>query len=253
MRLRDLRNLGPASERMLKAAGIATPRQLDRVGAVEAYRRALRAGGHASLNFLWSLEAALLDLDWRDLPNERREALRREAMELAPEDGGSTIRPATLADVARLQDIEREAGRRFGGVGLAAVAEDAPPSAEDLAGYIDAGRAWVHEEGADGAVGYLLLAVVDGNAHIDQVSVVPAHAGRGVGRGLVDHARATASAWGFATTTLTTFRDVPWNAPYYRTLGFEVVDEGDIGPELRALMVREDRFGEPRVAMGRSS
>ncbi|MBA3265688.1 MAG: TfoX/Sxy family protein [Nocardioidaceae bacterium] len=74
-----MRNLGPASEQMLCAAGICTPEELDKVGAVEAYRRALDAGAHPSLNFLWSLEAALLDLDWRDLPAARKADLRAQA------------------------------------------------------------------------------------------------------------------------------------------------------------------------------
>jgi hypothetical protein len=77
-RLRDLRNLGPAGERMLRDAGIRSPEQLDEVGAVEAYQRALAAGGRPSLNFLWSLEAALLDLDWRELPAGRKAELRAE-------------------------------------------------------------------------------------------------------------------------------------------------------------------------------
>jgi DNA transformation protein len=77
-RLRDLRNLGPAGERMLRDAGFHSPEQLDEVGAVEAYRRALSAGGRPSLNFLWSLEAALLDLDWRELPAGRKAELRAE-------------------------------------------------------------------------------------------------------------------------------------------------------------------------------
>lgn len=74
--LRDLRNLGPASERMLLAAGISTPDELDRLGSLEAYRRAIAAGGHPSLNFLWSLEASLLEVDWRDLPPDRKSWLR---------------------------------------------------------------------------------------------------------------------------------------------------------------------------------
>ena len=61
---------------MLLAAGIDTPDELDRLGSLEAYRRAIAAGGHRSLNFLWSLEAALLDVDWRDLPSERKSFLR---------------------------------------------------------------------------------------------------------------------------------------------------------------------------------
>ena len=71
-----MRNLGPASERMLV---IHTPEQLDQVGAVEAYRRAVDAGAYASLNFLWSLDAALLDLEWRNLPAARKADLRKQA------------------------------------------------------------------------------------------------------------------------------------------------------------------------------
>jgi DNA transformation protein len=83
-RLRDLRNLGPASERMLVAAGITTPDELDRLGSVEAYQRAIAAGGHPSLNFLWSLDAALLDVDWRDLPPDRKSLLRRQVERQEP-------------------------------------------------------------------------------------------------------------------------------------------------------------------------
>jgi DNA transformation protein and related proteins len=79
MRLRELRNLGPRSEQMLVAAGIDTPAQLDRLGAVEAYRRALAAGwSQPSLNLLWAIEGALLDLDWRELPDSRRAELLTE-------------------------------------------------------------------------------------------------------------------------------------------------------------------------------
>ncbi len=76
VRLRDLRNLGPASERMLEAAGIRTPEQLDELGSVEAYRRVVDSGGHASMNLLWALEGALLGLDWRELPARRKQELR---------------------------------------------------------------------------------------------------------------------------------------------------------------------------------
>ena len=57
-------------------AGIDTPDDLDRVGSVEAYQRVLEAGGHPSLNLLWALEGALLDLDWRHLPEDRKQGLR---------------------------------------------------------------------------------------------------------------------------------------------------------------------------------
>jgi DNA transformation protein len=78
-RLRDLPNLGPASEAMLVAAGISTPDDLDRLGAVEAYRRAVESGAPRHTMLLWSLDAALLGVDWRDVPLDRRREISAEA------------------------------------------------------------------------------------------------------------------------------------------------------------------------------
>jgi hypothetical protein len=43
--------------------------------------------------------------------------------------------------------------------------------------------------------------------------------------------------------TLTTFTDVPWNGPLYRHLGFRVLTDDELGPELRALRDRETAHG----------
>ena len=79
-RLRDLRNLGPASEQALVRAGIRTPEQLDEVGAAAAFRRLAEAGTpHLTRVFLWALAGALLDVDWRELPAGVKADLEREA------------------------------------------------------------------------------------------------------------------------------------------------------------------------------
>jgi GNAT superfamily N-acetyltransferase len=108
--------------------------------------------------------------------------------------------------------------------------------------------------GVDGRpVGYVLAEVVDGNAHVEQVSVEPAHQGMGIGRALIEEVRGWARAAGLPALTLTTFRDVPWNGPLYRHLGFGDLDEHEIGPELRAVRDRETAMGlDPaqRVCMG---
>lgn len=70
-----LRNLGPASSRMLAAAGIATPEALRALGSVAAYAAVQRAGQRPSLNLLWALEGALADRDWRDIAQHERTAL----------------------------------------------------------------------------------------------------------------------------------------------------------------------------------
>jgi ribosomal protein S18 acetylase RimI-like enzyme len=92
-------------------------------------------------------------------------------------------------------------------------------------------------------VGYLLVDVVDGCAHVEQVSVRPDHQGMGVGRALMDRARAWAVATRRPAVTLTTFANVPWNRPLYEHLGFRVMDESEIGPELQAVRWAEAAHG----------
>jgi ribosomal protein S18 acetylase RimI-like enzyme len=92
-------------------------------------------------------------------------------------------------------------------------------------------------------VGYVLVDLVDGNAHIEQISVRPECQGAGIGRALVDQVRAWAAESGRSAITLTTFAEVSWNRPLYEHLGFDVVAEDDLGPELRAVRDAEAAHG----------
>jgi hypothetical protein len=52
---------------------------------------------------------------------------------------------------------------------------------------------------------------------------------------------------GYASVTLTTFRDVPWNLPFYARLGFAVVPPGQLSDALRTVVDEETRHGlDPR-------
>src|SRR4051812_33822331 len=99
------------------------------------------------------------------------------------------IRPARADDARALQAIERAAGERFRDVGLPAVADDDPASIGVLNEYATDGRSWVAVDDAGTPVGYVIVDVVDGNAHIEQVSVHPDDQGTGVGRALVERVR----------------------------------------------------------------
>ncbi|MFP5322102.1 MAG: GNAT family N-acetyltransferase [Acidimicrobiia bacterium] len=155
----------------------------------------------------------------------------------------ATIRPARPDDGPALQDIERRAGERFRDIGMPEIADDDPPSLEVLDRYADAGRSWAAADADDRPLGYVLVDVVDGCAHVEQVSVDPDHQGAGIGRALLDHVRRWAASTGLAAVTLTTFRDVPWNAPLYRHLGFRDLDEDELGPELRERRDQEAEHG----------
>ena len=162
------------------------------------------------------------------------------------------IRPSRRSDAYASREIERRAGERFREVGLDWVADDEPFSIAALHEYARAGRSWVAVDDTETVIGYLLVDVVDQAVHIEQVSVMPDRQGRGVGRGLIDQARAWAVSTGRPTITLTTFTDVPWNRPLYEHLGFRVLAEHEIGPELRALRDDEAARGldrAPRVCM----
>jgi ribosomal protein S18 acetylase RimI-like enzyme len=148
-----------------------------------------------------------------------------------------TIRPATQADVERLVQVEVRAGRLFHAVGMSAVAEDVPQAA-DLSEAVAAGQVWVTDVGSEVAA-YIAAEVLDGNAHVAQVSVAPAHAGRRLGQAMIELVEAWGRAAGCPATTLTTFRDVPWNAAYYLRLGYEVLADDEIGPELARTMEHE--------------
>ena len=82
-----------------------------------------------------------------------------------------------------------------------------------LASYQKGGRAWVAEDGEGHPVAYLIADLVDGNVHIEQVSVHPGAARQGIGRTLPDHAAAYATAWGASALTLTTFAEGPPGTP----------------------------------------
>jgi GNAT superfamily N-acetyltransferase len=159
------------------------------------------------------------------------------------------LRPATRGDLEELVEIERQAGRAFAAVGMPEIAADDPGSPEELAPFVVRGHAWVMADDGDRPVAYLIADVVDDRLHIEQVSVHPSHARQGLGAALIEHV-----AHAGRDLSLTTFRDVPWNAPYYARLGFRVLEPADHGPELAELVRHEAEAipgDAPRVAMVR--
>ncbi|MEU2384681.1 GNAT family N-acetyltransferase [Streptomyces sp. NPDC012461] len=164
------------------------------------------------------------------------------------------IRPAAPGDLPALQDIERAAGAPFRDVDMAEIADDEPPSLGMLERYRRAGRCWVAADGTGRPAGYLLAEPVDGALHVEQVSVHPRAARRGVGRALLEHAAGRAREEGLTALTLTTFADVPWNAPYYARLGFRVLPPDGLPDGLRRIVTEEAEHGLarwPRVCMRR--
>lgn len=159
------------------------------------------------------------------------------------------VRPMNVDEVDAVQKVEVEAGslfRSFPDPVVAACADHDPWPADDLRELAAAGRAWV--AGLDGTVvGFVVVSVVDDCAHVEELAVVPSAGRRGIGGRLLDVVAGWASGEGLAGVTLTTFRDVPWNRPYYEGRGYRVLAEEELTPAMRRkVLEEEERFGLPR-------
>ncbi|CAL9414851.1 hypothetical protein SUDANB121_01746 [Nocardiopsis dassonvillei] len=104
-----------------------------------------------------------------------------------------------------------------------------------------------------GAVrGLAATLALDGNVHLEQLAVHPDHGRRGTGSALLEAVCAEAAAAGAVRVTLTTFRDLPWNGPWYAARGFSVLPPREWGAGLRGLWKQEEAIRvRPRVAMAR--
>ena len=164
------------------------------------------------------------------------------------------IRLATSTDLPALQEIEVAAGAPFRDIGMSAIADDPPPTIADLEKFLGPAHIWVATGDDDRPIAYALMEVVDAAAHIEKVSVHPDHARRGLGARLIDEIGNWANGHQLPALTLTTFADVPWNAPYYERLGFRRLADSDLTPGLVRIREREAQHGLdawPRVTMRR--
>jgi hypothetical protein len=70
----------------------------------------------------------------------------------------------------------------------------------------------------------------------------------------VEHGCRWAAARGDDAVTLSTFRDLGWNGPFYERLGFRVLGEVELTPGLAAVRAHEVDLGldvDARVVMRR--
>ena len=74
-----MKNMGPKSSEWLASVGIYTLDDVVKLGVVEAYRRVKAAyPDKVSLNLLYGLQAALLDLPWNELPLDIKDELKKQ-------------------------------------------------------------------------------------------------------------------------------------------------------------------------------
>ena len=163
-----------------------------------------------------------------------------------------TIRQARAEDLQHLAAIETSGADTFAAHGLGHLLADGSPPAPD--GHwepaLEAGLIWVADEAGRGPIGFLAGELADDGLYIAEVDVVMDRQRQGHGRRLLAAAIDWARARGLAGLTLTTFRNVPWNAPFYARLDFRELDPAKTPPHLAAALAKEAARGfEDRCGM----
>ena len=155
------------------------------------------------------------------------------------------LRLARPEDAGYLPEIERAAARLFKGEpGLEGLDLDHTWQPEDLRRLIRKGHCLVAYIGEQ-LVGFIVTQPFQRELHVWELSVVPAAQRMGIGAGLVHACLADARNAGFSAVTLTTFRDVAWNGPFYARLGFvELADPGS-HTRLAEMLTSEAESGLP--------
>lgn len=157
------------------------------------------------------------------------------------------IRPMEPGDTDALVEVSLAADTLFAEAGL----ELPPDDPREMLDHVERVLVAVTDQGVCGLAATVVL---DGAVHLEQLAVHPDHGRRGIGGALLDAVCARAEEDGYDRVTLTTFRDLPWNGPWYGRRGFEELPRERWGPELERQWEVEEEAGimvRPRIAMAR--
>ena len=154
------------------------------------------------------------------------------------------LRSTTLAETAALPALERSGGQRFLFIPeLAWIADDQIISADQHRAFVAAGMSWL-AQGDEHPGGFLVAETLGSSLFIAELSLHLEWQGKGIGRRLIGYVAEQAREKGYTSLTLTTFRDVPWNAPLYSRLGFEMLADETLPALLRQKREDEAAHGQ---------
>lgn len=163
--------------------------------------------------------------------------------------GQTEIRLAHFSEVPDIQNIERAAASLFSKedipadlVGKVIPASDVIRGIKDELLLVAATQTQV--------VGFLLADLIGSHCYIEELNVLPEYGRQGIGRRLVEQIIQIAQSHHCDAVTLTTFSHVPWNGPFYETLGFKTMQTKKMADYLADYLMDQRRNGlSNRIAM----
>lgn len=150
--------------------------------------------------------------------------------------------------ITALSDIERAAANLFPEEVLPNDLRNQTISIETLEVARQRRLLWVTVDTDNHPVGFVLVDDHGTTLHLEELDVHPDHQRQGIGRAMLEMVYQYALDAGYEGITLTTYSDIPWNAPWYKMLGFKVLKPVDLNPRLCAIMEAEAQRGlDPRL------
>jgi predicted N-acetyltransferase YhbS len=134
------------------------------------------------------------------------------------------ISPGNAEEIDHLIEVDKAAGQMFAGLGVIrpeALADHVP--ADVLQNAIEDDDLCVVRKSGGPAVGFVMTSARGGTLYLEQISVSPDVGRQGIGSALVRQVFAKAKQRKVKAVTLSTFRDVPWNGPFYKRHGFKEI------------------------------
>jgi Acetyltransferase (GNAT) family. len=163
-------------------------------------------------------------------------------------------RQTQFSEASLLPAIEQSAARAFLSYpDFARLAQESGLSEEEHRLFITQNSSWVALHSQQ-PIGFILAEPLEDSLFIVELSVALEWQNFGVGRSLLKQAAREAKRRSLSALTLTTFRAIPWNAPFYQRQGFELLDDSQLSPGLRQKLENEAAHGlrrETRCAMRR--
>jgi GNAT superfamily N-acetyltransferase len=153
-----------------------------------------------------------------------------------------TIRLARPDDLTHIPEISASGEETFARYGQPLGEGSAPMRPEQCEAPLAAGLLWIAED-EGGPIGFLAAEITGDALYVAEVDVLMGRQRQGHGRRLMQAAIDAARARGLAAVTLETFRNIPWNGPFYATLGFVEVPEEELTPHLAAAIAMQVAHG----------
>lgn len=129
------------------------------------------------------------------------------------------IRPATAADEAAIRACAEAAYSRY----VPAIGRRPAPMDADYAAHIAAGDVHVAEDEAGRFAGFIVFFREGDAMQLENVAVLPAFAGRGMGRSLITFCEAAAEVQGLRAVRLYTNEKMTENLSLYPRLGYREI------------------------------